>query len=236
MCFKWQSPIKYRTRFKALHVNTLRNMFRRHLHMPHEFVCITDDATDIDKDIRIVPIWNDLAEVGNPHGIREPSCYRRLKVFSGEMKAVLGERVAWCDLDMVLTRDVTPIFNRPEPVVLMPTDVANIPVNGSLVLVTPGAHEHVWTKFDPNESPRKTRTSNCYGSDQGWMAYTLKNKAAFWKTGPRGDGIYFFGQHMRNDHRGARLPDDARIVSVHGRGYPWDDNNKQIAWIREHYR
>ena len=63
-CFKWQSPIQYRTKFRAQHVNTLRNMFRRHLHMPHEFVCITDDPAGIDQDIRIVKLWNDLADVG----------------------------------------------------------------------------------------------------------------------------------------------------------------------------
>lgn len=235
-CFKWQSPVKYRTRFKPQHVNTLRNMFRRHLHMPHEFVCITDDPTGIDADIRIVPLWDDLADVGNPHGVREPSCYRRLKVFSGQMRSVLGERVAWIDLDMVLVGDVTPIFSRTESVVLMPTEVPHIPVNGSLVMVTPGAHEKVWTKFDPNESPHKTRKANCYGSDQGWLAYCLKDKAAFWKTGPGGDGIYFFGQHLRHMNQGRKLPDDARIISFHGRGYPWDDAHREIPWVREHYQ
>lgn len=234
-CFKWQSPIKYRTTFRAKHVNTLRNMFRRHLHMPHEFVCITDDPAGIDPDIRIVKIWNDLADVGNPHGIREPSCYRRLKVFSAEVRPLLGDRVAWCDLDMVLTADVTPIFSRKEPVVLMPTDVPNIPVNGSLVMVTPGAHEKVWTGFDPNESPKKTYRASCYGSDQGWIAYCLKDKAAFWKTGPGGDGIYFYGQHLRREHYGKKLPSDARIVSFHGRGYPWDQSNQEIPWVRQHY-
>lgn len=235
-CFKWQSPLQYRTKFRAKHVNTLRNMFRRHLRLAHEFVCITDDPSDIDQDIRIVPLWNDLADVPNPHGIREPSCYRRLKVFSGEMRAVLGERVVWCDLDMVLTGDVTPLFSRPEPVVLMPTEVPHIPVNGSLVMVTPGAHEKVWTKFDPNTSPRKTREANCFGSDQGWIAYCLKDKAAFWKTGPKGDGIYFYGQHLRPNGKSGKLPADARIISFHGRGYPWDQIHQELPWVREHYR
>lgn len=209
-------------------------MFRRHLHLPHEFVCITDDPSGIDPDIRIVPLWDDLADVGNPHGPREPSCYRRLKVFSRDMIPILGERVVWCDLDMVLTGDVTPIFNRPEPVVLLQTQVTHIPVNGSLVMVTPGAHEEVWSRFDPVESPKKTQRALCYGSDQGWMAYCLKDKAAFWKAGTGGDGIYFFGQHIRPN--GRTLPPDARLVSFHGRGYPWDEFLSKIPFVQEHYR
>lgn len=235
-CFKWQSPIKYRTRFTAKHVNTLRNMFLRHLRLDHEFVCITDDPAGIDSEIRIVPLWDDLADVGNPHGIREPSCYRRLRVFSGQMRSVLGPRVVWCDLDMVLTGDVTHLFDRPEPVVLMPTQVQHIPVNGSLVMVTPGAFENVWTDFDPNTSPERTRKANCYGSDQGWIAYCLKDRAAFWKTGEGGDGIYFFGQHIRRSCQGRVLPSDARLVSFHGRGYPWDEPYRDLPWVKEHYR
>lgn len=210
-------------------------MFARHLHVAHEFVCISDDVSGIDPAIRIIPLWDDLAKTGNPHGSREPSCYRRMKLFSGQMREFVGDRVAWCDLDMVLTGDVTPIFSRKESVVLLPTDVQNIPVNGSLVLVTPGAHEEVWTGFDPATSPQLARKSGCYGSDQGWMAYCLRKKAAFWKSGPGGDGIYFFGQHMRRIGQGQKLPDDARIVSFHGRGNPWEEPYRQFAWVQKHY-
>lgn len=236
VCFKWKPNPGYRAKFAGQHVNILRNMFRRHLHMAHEFVCITDDAGGIESDIRIVPLWPDLANVQNPHGAREPSCYRRLKLFSAEMREVVGQRIAWCDLDMVLTGDVTPLFSRPEPVVLLPTDVAQIPVNGSMVLLTPGAHGKVWTNFDPIKSPRRSLDAGCFGSDQGWLAYCLKDKAAFWKAGPNGDGIYFFGQHMRMHGSGAKLPKDARIVSFHGRTYPWDSQYRSIPWVERHYQ
>lgn len=233
--FKWQAPPGYRNRFSGRHVNALAAMFRRHLHMPFEFVCITDDPAGIDPDIRVLPLWDDLANVGNPHGPREPSCYRRLKLFSAQMAPLFSDRILWCDLDMVLTRDVTPLFDRPESAVLLSTDVAHIPVNGSLVLFTPSAHRDVWDDFDPAVSPQAARRSGCHGSDQGWLAHKLLPRAATWTPGPGGDGIYFFGQHLRQTQMQGRLPDDARLVSFHGRGNPWDVEQQRHAWIREHY-
>jgi hypothetical protein len=231
--FKWKPLPGYRAKFRPWHVNRMEWMFRKHLHMPFEFVCITDDPAGLSSSIRVIPLWDDLANVPNPHGPREPSCYRRLKLFSHEARGLVGERVLWIDLDMVLTGDVTPLFDRTEDVVLLSTDVPHIPVNGSLVLLTPGAHAEVWESFDPKTSPKLARKSGCYGSDQGWLAYCLKDTAAMWKAGPGGDGIYFFGQHMRR--MGQRLPADARLVSMHGRGVPWGDYEQSLGWVRQHY-
>lgn len=233
--FKWRgSPLAF-SRYTAAHVHRLRDMFRRHLRLKHEFVCITDDPTGLDTDVRVVPLWSDHSLIPNPHGPRQPSCYRRLKLFSAAMRDQVGERVLWCDLDMVLTGDVTPLFDRPEPVVLLPTESHNIPVNGSLVLLTPGSHDEVWTDFDPQTSPKLAQAAGCYGSDQGWLAYCLKDKAAMWKPGSGGDGIYFYGQHLRRMGQQKNLPSDARLVSFHGRAAPWGHAESAIPWVRQHY-
>ncbi len=232
VCFKWKPPHLYRNRFAAWQVNRLEHMFKKHLRIPHEFVCVTDNLDGI--ECRTVPLWDDCSHVPSPHGIREPSCYRRLKLFSAEVSHLFSDRILWCDLDMVLTRDVTPLFDRKESAVLLSTDVQNIPVNGSLVLFTPSKHRDVWEDFDPDTSPRIARKAHFYGSDQGWLGFKLLPKAATWQPGPA-SGIYFFGQHMRQKGAHARLPGDARMVSFHGRGQPWADFEQSIPWIRQHY-
>lgn len=238
--FKWRGSPIYRTRYHAWHVNRMHAMMRRCLHLPFQFVCVTDDAQGLDDSIRVVPLWRDHAHVPNPHGAAQPACYRRLKLFSAEAAELVGERILWIDLDMVLTGDITPLVDRPVDFVLLPTSAPNIPVNGSMVLLTPGAAEDVWTSFDPATSPGIAQRAGCFGSDQGWIAWhllhgALRDKADLWRPGPKGDGIYFYGEHMRRAQTQAQLPDDARVVSFHGRGEPWARAEQQLRWVQQHY-
>lgn len=230
VCFKWRPHKGARSRFAGWHVNRLRAMFAKHLHMPHRFICVTDDESGIESEVETVELWDDLSSVPNPHGAREPSCYRRLKLFARDAGETFGERILWCDLDMMLTGDVTPLFDRPEDVVLLGTDSAHIPVNGSLVMLTAGSHPEVWEDFDPEVSPGEAHRAGHWGSDQGWLGYKLPD-AAKWTEN---DGILFFWRYMQQHPRG-RLPDGTKLVSFHGRGQPWDAGPQEHDWVREHY-
>jgi len=225
--FKWKPAALGRKKFRPWHVNRLAAMFRRHLRVPHDFVCVTDDPEGLDETVRVVPLWSDHRGVPNPHGPREPACYRRLKLFTAEAGELLGERVLSIDLDMVLTADLSPIVDRPEPVVL-------------LAILTPGAAEEVWTSFDPATSPALARRAGCFGSDQGWMAWhllngCLKDRAGLWHAGEGGDGIWFFGEHMRRRNSRGKLPPGCRLVSFHGRGEPWGLTEQLLEWVQRHY-
>lgn len=240
--FKWTPANAGRKRYLGWHVNRMAAMFRRRLRIPHEFVCVTDDPRGLDRDlVRPVELWPDLADIPNPHGPREPACYRRLKLFAPEAAELVGERILAIDLDMVLTGDVSHLVDRPEPVVLLPTTAPNIPVNGSLVLVTPGACPDVWESFDPETSPKLARRSGCFGSDQGWMAYhylhgCLKDVAGVWEPGPGGrDGILFFGADLRRIRRPDSVDASVRLVSFHGRGEPWGMTEQLLPWVQKAY-
>jgi len=54
--------LKHGTKFDSSYVNKLKNMVKRHLSLPFEFWCFTDDANGIDQDVNIhqlplVPHW-----------------------------------------------------------------------------------------------------------------------------------------------------------------------------------
>jgi hypothetical protein len=171
--------------------------------------------------------------VPNPNGTHNPSCYRRLKVFAPDAAAWLGERIIGLDLDVVVTGDLTPLFDDPADFKIWgQTDFPGKQwYNGSFWSLRAGTRPQVWTEFDPTTSPAKQKAAGCRGSDQGWLSYILGPKEQTWG---KKDGIYSWRVHLAP--KGGELPKDARLVVFHGKVDPWSYQVQCRKWIREHYR
>ena len=231
VCWKWEPPAGYRSTFGPETVNTLARMVARHYPHPHRVVCVTDNPKGIDPAIGIVPLWDDYANVPNPHGPHQPSCYRRLKAFSVEAEQWFGKRFVSVDLDCVITGDMSPLWNRTEDFVIWGETNPRSFYNGSMWLMTAGSRRQVWDDFDPVQSPRKAKMNGRFGSDQGWISHRLGSGQAMWG---RTHGVYSYRVHLKNGQR--NLPPDARIVFFHGRYDPWDFQPQQLKWVQQHYR
>lgn len=229
--FRWKPQAGYRSTFGPETVNTLKRMVSRHYRGAHRFTCVTDDPAGIDEDVRIIPLWEDFATIPSPHGGANPSCYRRLKLFSLEAATLIGPRFVSLDLDCVITGDMAPVWDRPEDFVIWGDTNKTTAYNGSMMLMTAGARPQVWTTFDPRTSPRKAKAAQCWGSDQGWISYCLGPKEKKWS---RADGVYSY----RNDIKtcGGSLPKDARIIFWHGKDDPWSPIGQKMEWVRHHWR
>jgi hypothetical protein len=230
VCWKWNSP-GYKTVFLPEHVHTLQKMIKRHYPRPHRFVCITDDPRGLDCET--YKLWKDHSNLPNISGKHLPSCYRRLKIFSKEMAEVFGPRILSMDLDVILTGDVTHIFDRPDPFVGWKVPGVNVPevYNGSMFLFTAGAYSWIWETFDPEKSPRIASLAGYQGSDQGWISFCLKAREPGWG---KHDGVYSYPRDVRHT---TGLPVGARIVIFHGQRKPWDRRwTRDRAWIAKHYR
>jgi len=229
-CWKWRPSRGYRSEFGPQTVNVLRRMVARGYPAPHRFVCLTDDPRGLDPDIEALPLWTDFANVPNPWGPRNPSCYRRLKLFAPDIATVLGERVVSMDLDCVVTGDLRPLWDRPEDFIIWGDTNRRTLYNGSMFLLRAGTRPQVWERFDPKTSPGRAKAAGQFGSDQGWIGYVLGKGETRWT---QRDGVYSF----RNDLKGnGRLPADARIVFFHGHGDPWQPALQRIPWIRRCYQ
>lgn len=232
--FLWTPRPGYRSEFGPAQVNVVAAMVRRHYPHPHRFVCITDSPDGLDRSVEWVKAWNDYADVPSPHGGKNPSCYRRLRMYHPEIGDVLGRRFVSLDLDCVITGDLTPLWDRPEDVVLW-GDTNPQPgshYNGSMQEILAGSRPRVWTEFNPHTSPDLALQAKSWGSDQGWLSYILGPHEAKWT---KADGVYSY----RNDiqRHGNRLPADARIVFFHGNKDPWMPDVQDVApWVRQHYR
>jgi hypothetical protein len=234
--FKWDKP-GYRSKFTAQHVNTLASMVRRNYHGPHRFVCVTDQGEGIDERVEVMPMWKDFVSAQSPHHGRNPSCYRRLKLFAPDAGEIFGPRMVCLDLDMVITGDVTSLWDRPQDIVLLkgswsgdPRRVVQ-PYNGAMLMLRAGKRPKVYTEFDPDKSPRLAFKAGFRGSDQGWYGYILGGHEATWG---HADGVYSYRLDLR--HHQGRLPQDARVVNFHGVYDPWGQEAQRLKWVRAHYR
>ena len=231
VCWRWRPPMGYRSSFGPETVYALRDMIRAHYHRPHRFVCVTDQP-DVLPEIETIPLWSDLSDMPSPLGHSYPSCYRRLKVFAPDAGRLFGERLVSIDLDMVITNDITPLFDRPDDFVIW--GESDFPGRqhycGSLWMLRTGTRTKVWTEFNPKTSPSLARRAGARGSDQAWLSYILGPSEATWT---RKDGVYSYRKHIAI--RNNELPADARIVAFHGKRDPWDYRTRNIPWVAKHY-
>lgn len=232
VCFKWRSPQGYRSTFRAEHVDTLRRMVARHYPDPHRFICVTDDARGIrEPDVEIFQLWSDFGTLRNPSGIKNPSCYRRLRVFAKNAGKWLGERFVCLDLDCVIVGDLRPLWNRPDDFIIWKSATTGNPYNGSMFLNRSGTRSQLWETFDSMRSPQETKAAGFYGSDQAWIARCLGPNEKVWT---RADGVLSF--RIDFNYRALPLPTGSRVVFFHGRCDPWEAAQQRIGWVRENYK
>jgi hypothetical protein len=226
VCWKWGSL------FSAAHVNALRTMLARHLHLDHELVCVTDQPAGIDGDVRIVPMPTTYA-----HTIR---CRRRMQMYDREFAAQFGTRMLALDLDVVLVDDITPIVDRKDPIVCWKVGHAGV-YSGSFVLCDVGALHGAWSKFkaDPQGWPDSLHVRGT-ASDQAMLNAYLAGRPQipFW-TERHGFVTFYGAGYERFESMGVgpgqpRLPKGARIV-VLGSADLAALSDERYDWIREHY-
>lgn len=232
VCFKWEPPAGFRTHFTGNHVNVLRSMVKRNYDRPHKFICVTDKADGIDSDIEIVPLWKDHSGVVSPMGRNQPSCYRRLKMFSPEAENYFGKRFVSLDLDTVIVNDMIPVWERPEEFMIWGDTAKGTPYNGSMIMMTAGSRKQVWERFDPRLSPNVGKKLGFIGSDQAWIGVCLGKGEKIWtKT----DGVVSFRNELANK-RNYTL-DGVRIVFFHGTPKAWDAHvQKAHPWVKDHWK
>lgn len=229
--YKWNQA-HYRSVFKSEHVNILRNMIERNYNGEWRLTCITDDAKGIDERIRVIPLWKDYSNIPNPSNEgRGPSCYRRLKMFSRDAGEWLGKRICAIDIDIVIVGDITHIVECDADFKIWGDTNPRTLYNGSLIVFNAGSRPELWEKFDPIESPKRTHKLGIFGSDQAWISCCLGNKEQRFH---QQDGVYSFRNHILPGQRNI-LPDNAKIIVMHGWLDPWSKEVQQFPWIKKHY-
>jgi hypothetical protein len=200
------------SKYGAHYVARLRSGVRRHHHGQHDFLAVAPSGAD--------------------HGLLD-GCLCRLRMFSpqwqGKFGIAQGDRIVCLDLDLIVTGELDPLFNRPEDfVILAGANAANpCPFNGSVMMLRAGSNAHVWDQFSLEAADRMPHYH--FPDDQGWIWHALPD-AAVWNVGPS-SGIYAFRKPQWPKHD--QLPDDARMVAFPGHRDP--SQFTALPWVRRYW-
>jgi hypothetical protein len=184
---------------------------RRNLRQQHRFICFADRAVEIENV--------ECGQIIDLPLTRVRGCFARLRLFDPVwQQGWFGGPIVSIDLDTVITGPLDPLFDRPEPFVIMQKgNAANpCPFNGALMLLRPGAHPEVWTRFSFQEAKRVPFYE--FPDDQGWLWHMLP-RAAGWVCGPS-SGVYVFRKPGWPQQGSEQLPDGARLVTFNGKRSP----------------
>jgi hypothetical protein len=182
--------------------------------------------------------WRWLECRPEPHDVfltEIPGCFARLRMFDPDWQLRQGiepqDRLVCLDLDSIVCSTLDPLFDRPEPfLILQGANASNpCPFNGSVMMLRAGYRPDVWSDFSL-EAAGKIKHFE-FPDDQGWLWHKLPD-AAGWKAGSE-SGIYAF-QKPGWPSRGTALAADARLVVFPG----WRDPSlfTKLPWVQQHWR
>jgi hypothetical protein len=222
--FKWGQ------KYTSAHVNILKNSVKRHMKVPHNFVCFTDDSTGLDEEIIIRPVYSDSKT--------EKKQFRKLQLYRQDILQSLDFNVLLLDLDTVITNDITFLGELNENTIWR--SKSNSPrgfvYNTSIVRVVDGRFIEYWNQF--NKNPKKiinlARKDKWYGTDQSVLSYFVQNNI---NTVSIEDGVY----SLRDDilvflNESKTVPDEVKLISFYGDFDPADKElQRQYPWIETYW-
>lgn len=217
----------WRPVYNAGHVNKLGRMLAKHMSIPYRFVCVTDDPAGIEYET--FPLWKSVPVNVTKSWIIDtrdpiPNCFTRLRLFDYEVSKWLGaSKILSIDLDCMIFDDLAPLLTDDT---FKAAKGMHSNYCGTLWQLTPGAHQDVWSSFDPEESPKQianTQYGNrvISGSDQAWMSIKISGAP----TWDKDQGVYWYREIMNQ----RKIPKNARVVYFAGGIKPWDKDCKLIS-------
>jgi hypothetical protein len=152
-------------------VLNVREMFRRHLTVPHRFVCLTDDVEGMTRaGVDALELWRPTRAEPEPTRQHWLNNFARLGLL-GEPGRAISDRILGVDLDIVIRANIDDIVECAAPLKLMCLQ-SRTWVQGGLILATPGAlHPDPWEAYNTQpELLDVARARGFFGSDQAILS------------------------------------------------------------------
>ncbi|MCP5432295.1 MAG: hypothetical protein H6923_03390 [Alphaproteobacteria bacterium] len=237
VCFKWG-----RGAFGPEYVNRLASMVRRHLSLPHRFVCFTDDEAGIDPTIETQP----LPEWRVPPPSRSLAPWRKLSALLPDLGGLSGKTL-YLDLDVVITDNIDPLFAFSPKLATSEnwTQRGQGIGNTSVYAYEIGQFAHVVEAYEREFE----RLGIDYVNSQTFMCRKIGRENIEWWPD---DWVVSFKhtcmpKGLMQWIETPRLPKNTRIVVFHGNPKPehaiegvwprkWYKHVRPTPWVAEHWR
>ena len=228
--------LKYGKKYSAQYVNNLYNMVKRNLTINYNFVCFTEDSTDIDPNIKTIPL---------PVNKHVQGWWYKPFFFNPELE-VQGT-LLFLDLDMIVFDNIDKLFTYKPGEFCIIRDFNRMRIhdykkfNSSVFRLETGQHTHVYTDFIKDI---KTNSKRWHG-DQDWMKHKITSGYDFWPD----EWIRSYKWEMRGNPRlvldktngGRNFPnigtpniDPGNSIAVfHGDPNP---HNCHDPWVKENWK
>ncbi len=219
LCLKWG------TKYSAEYVNKLHSMVERHLSLPHRFVCLTEDETNINPQVECLPLLSD-----NLTG-----WWNKLSIFQEEVHDLKGPTV-FLDLDVVITGNIDFLFTEQEDETFRGVEDfiwPNREFNTSVFRFNIGSHPSVYRRFTRELTLRSdgnyyNRGNTAFVGDQPWITHCIFPNGGHTKHAYQPGQIVSYKRRVM--HGG--LSPEIKIVVFHGEPNPDQVDDR---WIHEHW-
>lgn len=167
---KWVVCLKHGKKYGSDYVNKLYNMTKRHSTVPFGFACITEDASELDPNIKIIPMPKQTSISG---------WWYKPWVFSNDLP--LEGTILFLDLDIVVIKNIDQFWTYNPGKFCIIRDFNRSTVkdwnkfNSSIFKFEKGAYSFVWDNLVKDIAVVK----RMHG-DQDWIFSQIKNNFIFW--------------------------------------------------------
>lgn len=160
--------VRFGTGYNRQYVEKLRNMVSRHLTLPYEFVCLTDDSEPI----------NGVKTIVQPNGGYKKQWWHKIHMFDKSLD--LCDRILYFDLDVVICNSIDKLIQQNGNGLYGIRDF-NRKYQPALKKLNSSAM--YWYKKDFNflyEKFLKDQASMKFHGDQDWIWHSVNSEIVFW--------------------------------------------------------
>ncbi|NVO23524.1 glycosyl transferase [Donghicola mangrovi] len=245
--------IKWGTLFGPEYVNRLYSGVRRNLNVPVRFFCMTEHSEGFHPDIEVLDLPNEPYQADMDAALavaNRQGAMRKTSLFKSGLIHDLQGPILGFDLDVVITGDLTPIWEMAPGKIAMRHDwvekrKGRPTGHGSVFRFDPALHGYL---YDDLAADTYKVVEEARGSEQRYTSHKGMEKGDFAYI-PEDLVVSFkydcLGLPPVNYLRDPILPENARVVCFHGRpkmpeavaGYngSWIRHSRPCAWLKDHW-